>query len=87
MSDKFAMAGAGEQEMPQCLFCAHRIVGLPIACPAFPLNVPIDILTNEFDHRQPYPGDNGVMFVPEPWTTDDDLAKVAGWIASHKKGD
>ncbi len=31
-------------------------------CEAFPERVPREIYTGQFDHRAPYPGDNGIRF-------------------------
>jgi hypothetical protein len=31
-------------------------------CEAFPDRVPREIYTGQFDHREPYPGDNGIQF-------------------------
>lgn len=33
-------------------------------CEAFPERVPREIWTGQFDHRRPYPGDNGILFEP-----------------------
>lgn len=52
---------------PQCVRCKHwprvtSVKGLP--CDAFPDGVPDVILRGEHDHREPYPGDNGIRFEP-----------------------
>jgi len=48
----------------QCVACRHnRYDG---TCRAFPSGIPMVILTNRHDHREPYPGDHGVRFAPLP---------------------
>ena len=49
-------------EASQCSFCKHN--GSDWNCTAFPEEIPDEILSNEFDHRLPHPGDNGVRFEP-----------------------
>tara|TARA_R100000426_G_scaffold73480_2_gene51286 strand:- start:783 stop:989 length:207 start_codon:yes stop_codon:yes gene_type:complete len=61
-------------ELPQCFDCVHRRFGSGLLlddievgiCIAFPDGVPLVIWTNEFDHRNPYPGDGGIRFEPIP---------------------
>jgi hypothetical protein len=31
-------------------------------CAAFPDRIPHEVFPGQFDHRQPYPGDNGIRF-------------------------
>ncbi len=50
--------------IPQCYSCAHydRDSVKSPQCPAFPNGIPREIIRGEFDHRKPYPKDNGVRF-------------------------
>jgi hypothetical protein len=50
----------------QCAFCRHfhRDRRDGNFCDAFPDGdgIPSEIITNEADHRQPFPGDHGIRF-------------------------
>lgn len=54
----------------QCAFCRHFKSGRREGnfCTAFPFppGIPQEIIDGEYDHRNPYPGDNGVRFEPLP---------------------
>lgn len=56
--DRFTWSG-GDVLVSQCIYCKHSRPGR--SCDAFE-EVPLVILTNEHDHRNPYPGDNGILF-------------------------
>ena len=48
----------------QCMVCRHVRDGG--TCDAFPAGIPSEIRLKERDHRQPYPGDQGVRFEAKP---------------------
>lgn len=51
----------------QCGICRQSKRGTaPPRCQAFPDGIPLVMLLEDFDHREPYPGDNGIRFTPMP---------------------
>jgi len=54
----------------QCAYCRHFKAERRDGnyCTAYPFapGIPLAIIQNQHDHRQPYPGDNGVRFDPLP---------------------
>jgi hypothetical protein len=55
-----------------CTKCAHfradeseDTISLPPFCTAFPQGIPDEIIRQGYDHRNPYDGDNGIMFEPD----------------------
>lgn len=54
-----------------CTMCAHfGATDDPenpdlVSCTAFPAGIPDEILTQAYDHRNPFEGDNGVLFTPD----------------------
>lgn len=52
----------------QCNECIH-FHKHSRCCDAFPDGIPTDIIVGIHDHRDPYPGDNGIHFEPKVKTT------------------
>lgn len=54
----------------QCLTCTRRHeIGAAsgrTTCDAYPAGVPWGILEGRIDHRQPYAGDHGLRYNPQP---------------------
>lgn len=49
---------------PQCLSC--DLFKLDHTCRAFICGIPDDIFEGDFDHRNPYPGDDGHRYQKRP---------------------
>ena len=47
---------------PLCNECVHLSEGG--TCAAFPGGIPVEIVTGQHDHREPYKGDGGIRFEP-----------------------
>lgn len=51
---------------PICYNCKHRQISTagPFFCDAFPDGIPGEIINNVADHREAFPGDDGIRFDP-----------------------
>ena len=56
---------------PICYTCSH--LREEMTCEAFPEGIPDDILESRADHRQPYPGDNGIHYEQDPDRPEEDF--------------
>ena len=52
----------GDVQISLCVRCKFKLEGAQ--CEVFPNGIPERILTGEYDHRIPYPGDGGQIFEP-----------------------
>jgi hypothetical protein len=50
---------------PMCVVCARIKEDRSFSCEAFPDGIPDEIAFRYIDHRNPYPGDSGLRFVPK----------------------
>lgn len=46
----------------QCPTCKHY--NGTFTCDAYPDRIPDEILTGEYDHTEPFEGDNGIQYEP-----------------------
>lgn len=62
--------GEGIRLLSVCMSCKHKL-GIDwqreifARCAAFPDGIPDEILREEVDHRNPYPGDSGIQYEPK----------------------
>lgn len=55
----------GDVVVSPCASCRHKHSG-KATCDAFEVEIPMTILLGENDHREPYPGDNGIQYEKRP---------------------
>lgn len=48
----------------QCNACKDHIP-YTVTCKAFPKGIPLEIRRGNWDHRQAYPGDSGILYEPK----------------------
>ena len=62
-----------------CLFCKHYHRKYLNKCDAFPNGIPEEIFTYYYDHRLPFPNDNGIRLEPDPkhYSDEEEFNRVA----------
>jgi len=48
----------------QCITCAQLLIAN--TCKAFPDGIPYEIISGKHDHREPFEGDNGILWSQNP---------------------
>lgn len=69
-AEKFVWQPGEVQVLGQCVGCVHKHLGAN-TCDAFPRGIPEPITWGEFDHRNEYPGDQGVRYEPKEGVNPD----------------
>lgn len=64
MTSRFIYDEENPVPVAPCLTCRRRY-GRSTTCQAFREGIPTEILLGENDHRNPYPGDNGLTYLPK----------------------
>ena len=67
------------ESYPLCVICQRLRLsnGGRLTCAAFPAGIPSTLLDGKMDHRQPYPGDQGIRFEPDWGAPRAALAQLA----------
>ena len=76
--------------MPLCMVCAYyKRGGEGVACKAFPAGIPLNVLVNEEDHREPIVGDNGVQFAVAKGMEGrfQKVLRLTGWPSEENEED
>lgn len=65
----------GDFNISQCANCKNKRPGAA-TCNAFPQGIPSEILLNQHDHKESFPGDQGIRFDPKvPEKEGEELAQ------------
>lgn len=49
---------------PMCYNCKRQFASDRLKCAAFPKGIPKEIFSSEFDHRERFAGDKGLLYDP-----------------------
>jgi hypothetical protein len=65
MENRMERFQVSEEELSQCVSCLHKDSSGAF-CDAYPksewIEIPLVILMNKHDHKNPYKGDHGILF-------------------------